>query len=128
LEGRVNWYSQLMAAFGIFVLVYSAYMVLSALLSLQGGRNDEAQYSLMIGLIGIALASSSLFLMRKRALQVKPPPEVFTVVRCSGCGFRLVRRFQVGDYVNADIGQCQQCNGRMTIASIYAESEGGAGA
>lgn len=127
MESRVNWYSQLMVVFGIFVLVYSIYMVISAMISLQGGHSEEAYYSLMLGAIGIALASSSLLLMRRRALQVKPPPEVFTVIKCSKCGFRLVRHFQVGDYVNSDVGQCQQCDGRMTITSIYAESEGGGG-
>ncbi|MEM2881799.1 MAG: hypothetical protein QXL35_00900 [Candidatus Bathyarchaeia archaeon] len=123
LESRVNWYSQLMVVFGIFVLLYSAYMVLSALISLQGGHSEEAYYSLMLGSIGIALASSSLLLMRRRALRLKPPPEVFTVIKCSKCGFRLVRRFQVGDYVSGEVGQCQQCDGRMIITSIYAESE-----
>ena len=122
MESRANRYSQAMVIFGIFVLVYSVYMVISALIGIQGGHGEESYYSLMIGSTGIALASSSLLLMRRRALQVKPPPEVFTVIKCSKCGFRLVRRFQVGDYVNSEVGECQQCGGKMAITSIYAES------
>ncbi|MEM3589993.1 MAG: hypothetical protein QXN33_03235, partial [Candidatus Bathyarchaeia archaeon] len=94
-----------------------------ALISLQGGHSEEAYYNLMLGSIGIALASSSLLLMRRRALRFKPPPEVFTVIKCSKCGFRLVRHFQVGDYVSGELGKCQQCDGKMIISSIYAESE-----
>ena len=123
MESKAARYPRIMVFFGIFVTIYSIYLIFSAFENLQKGNTEEFSYNLIIGVIGIVLATTSIFLLRKRASMTKPPPKVLTVINCSNCGFKLVRQFQEGDYVNKEVGDCQQCKGKMNITAIYAESE-----
>jgi len=46
---------------------------------------------------------------------------VYTIEECSSCGQKTKRDFRVGDYIMADAGVCEKCQGRRTIRLIYGE-------
>lgn len=51
-------------------------------------------------------------------------PTVYTIEECEGCGLKVKRQFQQGDYVFKEIGECAKCGGgKVRITMIYAEYE-----
>jgi hypothetical protein len=46
---------------------------------------------------------------------------VYTIEECQNCGQKTKRDFKVGDFVLGDVGSCEKCQGKKTIALIYGE-------
>lgn len=46
---------------------------------------------------------------------------VYTIEECQGCKQKTKRDFKVGDYITADAGTCEKCQGKKMIISIYGE-------
>jgi DNA-directed RNA polymerase subunit RPC12/RpoP len=117
-------YAYLVAVFSFIILAYSAWIITTALRtrSEEGGGNFYV--NMMIGVLGLILALSSLSRLRGRiALMERELKKVRTVVVCLKCQMKMLRDFTAGDYVNKEVGECQQCGGRMIISSIYQEDE-----
>ena len=47
---------------------------------------------------------------------------VYTIEECQGCKQKTKRDFKVGDYITAEAGACEKCQGKKMIVSIYGES------
>ncbi len=109
--------------FSVGVLAYSVYLILGSVNSYSEGQTEQFYYSVILGLIGIALAVSSLSTMRRRIQVIKSQSfKTFTVDFCEKCSFKKLREFKVGDYVHLKVGACPQCGADLRINTIYAES------
>ena len=77
---------------------------------------------LLIGFIGLSLATYMLYQTRRRIrISIKPQP-VMTTLICEKCGFKNLREFKRGDYVFKETDEkCPKCNENMYIAAIYRE-------
>jgi len=115
-------YLYMVILFSVLVLVYSFYVLYSALGYYQRGDTMNFYYGLFASGVGMVLAISSLLHMRRRLLAIQRSIlRVLTTVICEKCGFKIVRNFGSGDYVNRQVGKCQQCDGTMFISSVFAE-------
>ena len=115
-------YLYMVILFSVLVLVYSFYVLYSALGYYQRGDTMNFYYGLFASGVGMVLAFSSLLHMRRRLLAIQRSIlRVLTTVICEKCGFKIVRNFGTGDYVNRQVGKCQQCDGTMFISSVFAE-------
>jgi hypothetical protein len=122
MEKKVSSYIYVISLFSILILVYSIWILLSAFKSYREGNMMNFYLQFFIGLIGLGLSLSSISRLKKRLDLLKEKMvKVVSVVVCDKCKFKIVRRFEVGDYVNKQVGKCQQCDGTMFIDSIYAE-------
>jgi hypothetical protein len=115
-------YVYMVILFSILVLSYSFYVLYSAIGYYEKGDSMNFYYGLFAGGVGIVLAISSFMHMRRRLLAIQRSIlRVLTTVICDKCGFKIVRNFGLGDYVQRHVGKCQQCDGMMFISSVYAE-------
>ena len=46
---------------------------------------------------------------------------VYTIEECQKCKQKTKRDFKAGDYVMADAGPCEKCQGQKLIVQIYGE-------
>ena len=46
---------------------------------------------------------------------------IYTVEECQNCAQRTRRDYRVGDYVLAEEGTCEECNGKKIVSLIYGE-------
>jgi hypothetical protein len=122
MEKKVSSYIYVISLFSILILVYSIWILLAAFKSYKEGNIANFYLQFFIGLIGLVLSLSSISRLKKRLDLLKEKMmKIVSVVLCNKCGFKVVRRFEVGDYVNKQVGKCQQCDGTMFIDLIYAE-------
>ena len=87
------------------------------------GENYGSALSwLLIGFIGLSIATYMLYQTRRRIrISIKPQP-VMTTLICEKCGFKNLREFKRGDYVFKETDEkCPKCNENMYIAAIYRE-------
>jgi len=77
---------------------------------------------LLIGFIGLSIATYMLYQTRRRIrISIRPQP-VMTTLICEKCGFKNLREFRRGDYVFKETDEkCPKCNENMYIAAIYRE-------
>ena len=109
--------------FSLGVLAYSAWLIISAVTSYGESQSDNFYYSLILGLMGVALSVSSLTSMRRRIQIIKAQSvKTLAVEFCEKCSFKKIREFKAGDYVQKKIGTCPQCSGDLLISSIYSEA------
>lgn len=107
----------------IAVVVIGAFSLLSLYLGFEAiasGRNEDANYYLLLGSTGFAAMGYMIF--RSRVTTVRKPlvprVEVVTTLECPECGFKKVRGFKRGDYVFKEDEPCTQCEGRTIITRI----------
>ena len=78
-----------------------------------------------IGLISMSLSVFLLYQSSRATAAVKIEiPKVMTTVECQnkGCGNKIVREFQRGDYVFKDLETpCPKCGGKQMVTAIYKE-------
>ncbi len=86
------------------------------------GNYGNALGWLLIGFIGLSIATYMLYQTRRRIrISIKPQP-VMTTLICEKCGFKNLREFKRGDYVFKETDEkCPKCNENMYIAAIYRE-------
>jgi hypothetical protein len=83
---------------------------------------ETASIFLIMGFLGVSLATYVLFLTQRRLSKLKIViPPVTTTIECKKCGFKNVREFKRGDYILKEGEPCQKCNEKMLITSIYRE-------
>ncbi len=117
-------YTYLVAAFSLIILSYSIWILASTLKKSIDQVTETSNFyiNMIIGVLGLVLALSSLSRLRGQiALMEKERKRVQTVVKCSKCDFKSIRDFEIGDFVNKDVGKCKQCGKQMNISSIYQE-------
>ncbi|MCW3975652.1 MAG: hypothetical protein NWE86_05345 [Candidatus Bathyarchaeota archaeon] len=121
-RGRTYFY--IVALFSMGILIYSFYILYNSLTSYQEGQTENLYIGIVVAIIGIGLAFSSLTTLRKRAIMLKEmEKKVLAVEFCDKCSFKKVRLFEKGDYVNKKIGKCTQCNSELSINAIYLEDK-----
>jgi len=86
------------------------------------GEYTEALWWLLIGFMGLSIATYMLYQTRRRIrISIRPQP-VMTMLICEKCGFKNLREFKRGDYVFKETDEkCPKCNENMYIAAIYRE-------
>ncbi len=86
-------------------------------------NNDPTTpFYLLIGLVGLSLSTYMLFQTRRRTRRFTLETQtITTTIVCSKCGFKNVRKYERGDYILKDVGQCTKCEGTLTISAIYRE-------
>ena len=86
------------------------------------GDYANALWWLLIGFMGLSIATYMLYQTRRRIrISIKPQP-VMTTLICEKCGFKNLREFKRGDYVFKETDEkCPKCNENMYIAAIYRE-------
>ncbi len=106
------------------VLLYSIYILYNSLSSYGEGQTENLYIGMVVAIIGIGLAISSLTTLRKRTMLLKNlEKKVLTIEFCKKCSFKKVRLFEQGDYVNKKLGKCTQCDGDLYITEIYLEDK-----
>jgi len=117
-----TFYAYLLIAFGLVILGISMWAMLQAVTYYETGQFPQFLVYGIMAMVGTVLALSSITQMRRRMTILQSMAgRVLSVVVCASCGFKVVRTFNVGDYVPKEVGQCQQCKGSMRVDSIYAE-------
>jgi len=77
---------------------------------------------LLIGFIGLSVATYMLYQTKRRIRISIKPQVVMTTLLCEKCGFKNLREFKRGDYVFKETDEkCPKCNENMYIAAIYRE-------
>ena len=98
------------------------FALIQAMNAYQAGQYTQFIFFGLWSLVGTVLAVSSITRMRQRmAFLQHMAAKVLSQVVCAGCGFKVVRTFNVGDFISKEVGQCQQCKGSMRVDLIYAE-------
>jgi hypothetical protein len=116
-------YFYMAVLFSLGVLAYSLWLIFGSVTSYSESQTEQFYYSLILGLIGIALSISSLSTMRRRIQVIKSQSfKTFSIEFCEKCSFKKLREFKLGDYVHQKVGACPQCGGDLRITAIYAES------
>jgi len=116
------FYAYILIAFGLVILGISMYAMIRALTAYDTGQYAEFFVYGVMASVGTVLALSSITQMRRRmAVLHSLATRVLSTVLCANCGFKVVRGFTAGDYVTKEVGQCQQCQGKMRVEVIYAE-------
>ena len=121
-KGRTYFY--IVAFFSLGVLAYSLWILYDSYTSYLEGRIGNFYMGLVIAVIGIGLAISSLTTLRKRVgmLQAKETRTITTEF-CQKCSYKKIRKFKTGDYVHKRVKKCSQCGGDLIISSIYVEGK-----
>lgn len=116
------FYAYSLIAFGLVILGISMYAMIKALTAYDAGEYSQFFVYGVMASVGTVLALSSITQMRRRmAVLHNLAVRVLSTVLCSNCGFKVIRSFSVGDFVTKEVGQCQQCQGKMRVDIIYAE-------
>jgi len=112
-----------------FISMIIVLMLLSFITLLQAFKTyKERGY---MDYLSFALSISAITLSVYMILQIKtkPPktgfeqPEVFTVIRCSKCGFEITRKFKEGDYVLKEADPCPKCKEPTFIYMIFRKAD-----
>ena len=112
-----------------FVSMIIVLMLLSFITLLQAFKTyKERGY---MDYLSFALSISAITLSVYMILQMKtrPPktgfeqPEVFTVIRCSKCGFETTRKFKEGDYILKEADLCPKCKEPTFIYMIFRKAD-----
>lgn len=115
-------YAYLLIGFGLVILGISLWAMIQALGYYESGHLTEFFVYGIMASVGTVLSMSSITQMRRRMVVLQTlATKVLSTVLCANCGFKVVRTFNVGDYVPKEVGQCQQCKGSMRVDLIYAE-------
>jgi len=116
-------WAYVLIAFSFVILALSMFALLQAMNALQAGQTTQFIFYGLWALVGTVLAVSSITRMRQRMVFLQHvAAKVLSQVVCAGCGFKVLRSFNTGDYVTKEVGQCQQCKGSMRVDLIYAET------
>jgi glucan phosphoethanolaminetransferase (alkaline phosphatase superfamily) len=116
-------WAYVLIAFSLVILGLSMFALLQAMTALQAGQTTQFIFYGLWALVGTVLAVSSITRMRQRMVFLQHiAAKVLSQIVCAGCGFKVIRAFNTGDYVSKEVGQCQQCKGSMRVDLIYAES------
>jgi len=116
-------WAYVLIAFSLVILGLSMFALLQAMNALQAGQTTQFIFYGLWALVGTVLAVSSITRMRQRMVFLQHiAAKVLSQIVCAGCGFKVIRAFNTGDYVSKEVGQCQQCKGSMRVDLIYAES------
>jgi len=116
-------WAYVLIAFSLVILGLSMFALLQAMNALQAGQTTQFIFYGLWALVGTVLAVSSITRMRQRMVFLQHiAAKVVSQIVCAGCGFKVIRGFNTGDYVSKEVGQCQQCKGSMRVDLIYAES------
>jgi len=122
-KGQSSFWAYLLVAFSLLILGLSMFALLQAMNALQAGNMTEFAFYGLWALVGTVLAVSSITRMRQRMVYLQHvAAKVLSQIVCASCGFKVIRAFNLGDYVSKEVGQCQQCKGSMRVDLIYAES------
>jgi hypothetical protein len=70
-QKKNSLYFYVTVIFSLGILAYSAWLILGSVLSYNEGQTESFYYSLILGLIGVALSISSLTTMRRRIQIIK---------------------------------------------------------
>ena len=112
----------LLIAFSLVILGLSMFALIQAMNAYQAGQYTQFIFYGLWSLVGTVLAVSSITRMRQRMVFLQHiAAKVLSQVVCASCGFKVLRTFNMGDYVSKEVGQCQQCKGSMRVDLIYAE-------
>ena len=103
------------------ILAISFNYIYSALQAYLRGDSEGTLYYLLLGLIGVGISIYVTYTIRKRSFSQKPIPKIITTIECKNCGFKNLRKFEIGDYVFKSASNCPKCNNLMLMTSIYAE-------
>ena len=116
------FYPYVLIGFGLVILGISMYAMVRALTAFDTGQYAEFFVYGVMASVGTVLALSSITQMRRRMTVLHSlATRVLSTVLCSNCGFKVIRGFTSGDFVTKEVGQCQQCQGKMRVEVIYAE-------
>lgn len=117
-----TFYAYVLIMFGLVILGISMLAMVQALTAYDKGDYTQFfMYGIMAS-VGTVLALTSITQTRRRMSALHSlATRVLSVVLCSNCGFKIVRGFSAGDFVTKEVGQCQQCQGKMRVDNIYAE-------
>lgn len=90
-------------------------------------NGTEYFFDFFVTLLGFSLLFFVTYLLLKQLRRKAPidlkPFNVVSVITCDHCSFKEIKRFEVGDYVFKEIGECPKCKHTRVITSIYAEPE-----
>jgi glucan phosphoethanolaminetransferase (alkaline phosphatase superfamily) len=115
-------WAYLLIAFSLAILGLSMFALVQAMNAYQAGQTTQFIFFGLWAVVGTVLALSSITRMRQRMVYLQHAvAKVLSQVVCASCGFKVIRTFNVGDYVTKEVGQCQQCRGSMRVDLIYAE-------
>lgn len=116
-----KYYVYAITAFSIIILAYSIWILQSALQGVVQGTSSNFIWELIIGLIGIGLAVSTLMRVRGKILISQRERKIVTVVECSSCNIKKINKFQKGDYITKKVDKCSKCENNQVITAIYME-------
>ena len=119
---------RLSTGFFVLFLVAMAFLIVISVSSLYLGYTlyvegaEGYMVYLITGAFGLILAVYGANQMKKHIVVIQPIEfNVITVTECNKCGFRNMRKFEIGDYVLKTHGKCPKCESSMLITSIYHE-------
>jgi hypothetical protein len=122
MKKNVNkYYVYAITAFSIIILAYSIWILQSALQGVIQGTSSNFIWELIIGLIGIGLAVSTLMRVRGKILISQSERKIVTVVECPSCNIKKINKFQKGDYITKTVDKCSKCENNQVITAIYME-------
>jgi hypothetical protein len=88
-------------------------------------ENDLASALLWFSVVIVTLGFVSFSVLRIRRGFVLMPlssTQMLSVVLCSQCSFKQMKKFTLGDYVSKQEGKCTQCgNQTLFISGIFSE-------
>ncbi len=121
---------RLSTGFFVLFLVAIALLIVISVSSLYSGytlyvrREEGYTMYLVTGVFGLILAAYGINMMKNQIIVIQPIEfNVLTTTECEKCGFRDIRKFEIGDYVVKTYGNCPKCNGPMLITAIYHEDK-----
>jgi len=121
---------RLSTGFFVLFLVAMTLLIVISVLSLYSGyaiymRKEEGYIMYLVsGVFGLILVVLGVNQMKNQIILIQPIEfNVLTTTECEKCGFRDIRKFEVGDYVVKTHGNCPKCNGSMLITAIYHEDK-----
>ncbi|MGQ9680784.1 MAG: hypothetical protein ACUVV4_08500 [Candidatus Bathyarchaeia archaeon] len=101
--------------------VFSLFAIYQGLQSYNDKDMEQAYYYMLIGIFGFA-AMGFMFFRSKTLIKSRlelPKAEVLTTIECGKCGYKIVRKFERGDYIFKNNIPCTKCDGMMTITKVH---------
>ena len=86
-----KYYVYAITAFSIVILAYSIWILQSAMQGVIQGTNTNVIWEVIIGLIGIGLALSTLMRVRGRILTSQKERKIVTVIECPTCKIKKIK-------------------------------------
>ncbi|MFX0093990.1 MAG: hypothetical protein ACFFBD_19790 [Candidatus Hodarchaeota archaeon] len=116
-----KYYVYAITAFSIIILAYSIWILQSAMQGVIQGTNSNVIWEIIIGLVGIGLALSTLMRVRGKILISQNEKNIVTVIECPSCNIKKINKFQKGDYITKIVDKCSKCENNQVITAIYME-------